>query len=313
VVNITVLGADGFIGKHLVRALAQQPDNMVCAFDRFADFLKEADNPFAEFDNVTVIPGDFLNEYDIAQAVKNSDYVFHLISTTNPATANKAPLVDLDTNVRGSIELFRICAEQAVKKIIFPSSGGTIYGNVDSRAIDEATLPAPLSPYGIAKLTIEHYLRYFKNTAGMDYVVYRIANPYGPGQNIYGKQGVIPIFLHKFLMKEPLTIYGDGDMVRDYIYIDDLIEMMVGSYDKDNRYPEYNLGSGQGHSVNDIVAAIETCTKSSVQKTHLPTPATFVRTSVLNNARFIDEFGIVPHTTLKEGIARTWNYVKKLD
>lgn len=311
--NILVLGANGFIGRHLVRALAKDSDNTIVAFDRFPAFLVEADNPFHSLANVKVTPGDFLNKHDVSQAAQGQDYVFHLISTTNPATSNSDPLIDVDTNIRGSVQLLQACADAGVKKVIFPSSGGTVYGNVDNDSITEDTLPAPLSPYGIAKLTIEHYLRYFKNTAGLNYVVYRIANPYGPGQNIFGKQGVIPIFLHKFLTKEPLTIYGDGEMVRDYIYIDDLIHMITATYARDNKHAEYNIGSGHGLSVNQLVASIEECTEFTAEKTHLPTPSTFTQKSVLNIDRFVKEFNIVPTTTFDEGIRRTWEYVKNLD
>jgi UDP-glucose 4-epimerase len=173
-------------------------------------------------------------------------------------------------------------------------------------------VPEPRSPYGIGKLTIEHYLRYFKFTHNLDYIVYRIANPYGPGQNIYGKQGVIPIFMHRLLTHQPITVYDDGSMVRDYIYIDDLVTMINASFDKPGRFDTYNLGSGQGHTVNDIISAIETSTGSNFEKTIVKTPVTFVQRSVLNTARFTEEFGNKAITSLEEGIARTWDYVKQL-
>lgn len=311
--KIVVFGAGGFIGKHLVEALAATSSNEIVAFDRFSKYQTGVEQPFRGLINVRVISGNFFNREEVASALAGDvDFVFHLISSTNPAASNKDPFIDIDTNVRSSVELLELCVENGVKKIIFPSSGGSVYGDVDENLLREDVLPLPRSPYGIGKLTIEHYLRYFKFSTGLNYVVYRIANPYGPGQNIYGKQGVIPIFMHKFLTKEPLVVYGDGSMVRDYIYIDDLINMILASYSKPNHFSEYNLGSGTGESVNELIAAIEKCSGSSIGKEHVEVPSTFVQKSVLDISRFSNEFGEIPFTPLEEGMRRTWEYVKQL-
>ncbi len=311
--KIAVFGADGFIGRNLVANLASNAGNTIVAFDRFSAYQVGSDHPFEKYDNLTIMAGNFFNRNEVSAALKDVDYVFHLISTTNPATSDSDPFIDVDTNVRSSIELFQLCTEHKVKKVIFLSSGGTVYGDIDKDGIDELTVPLPRSPYGIGKLTIEHFLRYFKYKDGLDYVIYRVSNPYGPGQNIYGKQGVIPIFMNRYLTKEPLTIFGDGSMVRDYIYIDDLIDLIIATYSKDNVHNEYNLGSGKGVAVNELVEAIEKQTGFSIQKNSVPTPPTYIHTSVLDIQRFSKEFGMQPTTTLEDGIARTWDYVKKLN
>jgi UDP-glucose 4-epimerase len=310
--RIVVFGADGFIGRHLVNRLSEVSDNSIVAFDKFSHYQLGSDHPFGKLSNVTVVPGDFFNRDDLVNVLNGGDYVFHLISTTNPATTNNDPLIDIDTNIRGSVELFEACVEQKVKKVIFFSSGGTVYGDIDSDQISELSTPAPRSPYGIGKLTIEHYLRYFKHRSGLDYIVYRAANPYGPGQNIHGKQGVVPVFLYHYLVKEPITIYGDGSMVRDYLFIDDLIAMVVDSYRQANKFPEYNLGSGSGKSVNELIKYIESCTGYSVDKKHVPAPQSFVNKIVLDISRFNNEFGIKPPVSLEDGIKRTWDYVQEL-
>lgn len=310
--KIIIFGANGFIGKHLVQRLSQTSDHKIVAFGRFSDYQRGAVSPLKEYPNVQIVAGDFFNRSEVAAVLDGADYVFHLISTTTPATSNDDPFIDVQTNVLGSIELFELCAERNVKKIIFLSSGGTVYGDINSDAITEQAIPQPRSPYGIGKLTIEHYLRYFKFTSKLDYTVYRVANPYGPGQNIYGKQGVIPIFMHKFLTGQPITIFGTGDMVRDYIYVEDLANMIVESYARINHHDIYNLGSGKGVTVNQIIKAIETCSGHSVEKNYLPAPPTFLQKSVLSVDRYIGEFKIRPTTSLDNGIKKTWEYVKEI-
>lgn len=310
--KIVVFGGDGFIGKHLVRRLAIGSSDIIHVFDRFSSYQTGSKKPFNDLDNVYATSGNFFNREEVNNVLEGAEYVFHLISSTNPATSINDPFIDIDTNIRSSIELFQLCVDQGVRKIIFISSGGTVYGNVDNERIPETSIPRPLSPYAIGKITIEHYLRYFKHTHGLESITYRVANPYGPGQNIYGKQGVVPIFMHKYVAHEPITIFGDGEMMRDYIYIDDLISMIVGSYNKSNSEELYNIGNGKGVSVNEIVAAIEQHAGYSVKKSSMATPPTYIQKSVLDIDRFVTEFGIEPSIDLNEGIKRTWDYVKKL-
>lgn len=310
--KVIVFGGNGFIGGNLVKRLAEETADEIVVFDRFSGYTVGSGHPFEALGNVRIMPGNFFNRADLDEALNGADYVFHLVSSTTPATAGADPFIDIDTNLRSSVELFELCVQHGVKKVIFPSSGGTVYGDIDSEAISEDAVPVPRSPYGIGKLTIEHYLRYFKHAHGLDYIVYRIANPYGPGQNIYGKQGVVPIFMYKFLKKEPVTVYGDGSMVRDYLYIDDLIEMLVRSYRHGNQHNEYNVGSGRGVTINQLLDAIKACAGFEVEVRHVDAPPTYVQRSVLNIKRFVNEFGLQPATSLEEGIARTWEYVKRL-
>lgn len=311
--KLVIFGGNGFIGRHLVDKLAKsEPINDIVVFDRFADYQIGFNHPFDQYPNVSIVPGNFFNRNEVAEVLQGADFVFHLISSTNPATSTADPFIDIDTNIRSSVELFELCKENRVKKIIFFSSGGSIYGDIDSMAISELAIPAPRSPYAIGKLTIEHYLQYFKFTHGLEYVIYRVANPYGPGQNIHGKQGVIPIFINKCLHKEPLTVYGDGSMVRDYIYISDLVTLIAGSYNKDNDHPIYNLGSGIGVSVNELIKEIALNAGYTPDRELIEAPKTFVKSSVLSIDRFVSEFELRPTTSLTEGIKKTWDYVKDL-
>lgn len=300
-----VLGANGFIGSHLVDSLVDSGYE-VRAFDRYPDSRTR----FIKNEKVELFAGNFLNRNDLARAVKDIDYVFHFVSTTTPATSENDPKIDIETNIKMSVELFQECERQGLKKVIFPSSGGSVYGKYADNA-DENTLPQPISPYAIGKLTIEHYLRYFAAKYGLNRVVYRIANPYGERQAMNAKQGVIPIFLQQIKEGQPITVLGDGSMVRDYIYVKDVADMIVSSFEQAKK-DTYNLGSGKGSSINELIEAIKEAIDKDFEVKHKENKmTTFADKTVLNTERFTSEFGIKPKVGLKDGIQTTWEYIKK--
>lgn len=300
-----VLGANGFLGSHLVDALVQSGHD-VKAFDRFTTGQRN----FTDNAHIEVMSGDFLNRQDLADAVKGIEYVFHFISTTTPATAENDPLIDIETNVRMSVELFQECVESKVKKVIFASTGGAIYGQNSSDHVSETVTPLPVSPYAIGKLTIEHYLRYFRAKFGLDSLVFRISNPYGERQSLVSKQGVIPIFLQHIARGEPITVLGDGSMVRDYIYVKDVARMITNAFEK-NKHPLYNLGSGSGLTVNELVEMMRNVTGRPVTVNHAEVPATYVDKVVLNTGLYSQDFGPSTATTFENGIKATWQYVQE--
>jgi UDP-glucose 4-epimerase len=314
IVLITVFGADGFLGRALVTKLAGTPSITINAFSHFSTLLRDesAYHPFKKLKNVTIVPGDFHNQVEVEEAVKGSDYVFHLVTSTTPASSANDPFVDMDTNVRSTIQLQEICAAHKVRRLVFFSSGGAVYGNVDNDNIQETDCLYPISPYGIGKVTIEHYFEYFHQTRNLNYLIYRVANPYGPGQRVDGKQGVIPIFMHKLLENKPITVFGDGQMVRDYIYIDDFVNMVCATFDKKTRHNVYNIGSGNGITVNELVRTIESNHHTKFKKVFADLSPAIVQRNVLNIDRFVKEFNITPKIDLKEGMERTWEYVREI-
>lgn len=307
--RVLVLGANGFIGSHLVDCLVQH-GYAVRAFGRF-----ENDPLFKLTEQVEIFRGDFLNQNDVEEALKDVTYIVHLVSTTTPATSDKDPLIDLQTNVTGSIALFQKCIEnQSVKKVIFASSGGTVYGDdYPGRPFLETDLANPISPYGIGKVTIEHYLEYFKRTHGLDYTVFRISNPYGGRQKNTKQQGIMPLLIRNIAEGLPVTIYGDGKMVRDYIYIHDLVNIIAQSLATQLRYKTYNIGSSVGVSLNELVEMVEDIAGKKAVIKHIESPATFVQTSILDTTRLRNEMP-VELTDIHDGIrAMHASYLEQLN
>ncbi len=299
-----VLGANGFIGSHLTDALSAANHDVI-AFDRFS-----GDTRFEHSDNIKQFHGNFLNKNDLRSALEGIDYVFHFISLTTPATAENDPLIDIETNIRMSIELLNLCAEMGVKRVLFASTGGAIYGEGAGKPFLETDCPQPISPYAIGKLTIEHYLRYFRIKHSLDSVSLRISNPYGERQPLHRKQGVIPVFLENIIKGNEITVLGNGEMVRDYIYVKDAVKMIVNMFDKEHNHEVYNIGSGNGTTVNHLVEVIQQFVAEPIVTINKPVPPTFVHSAVMNVDRYYEEFNGVEMSNFNVCIKNTLDYIK---
>lgn len=295
-----VIGANGFLGSRLTDALVGA-GHRVTAFDRFS----RGTRAFSATD-LTVVAGDFLSVADLASVVDGHDVVFHFLSTTTPATVDGDPTIDLRTNVEQSVELLAICARVGIRRLFYASSGGAIYGPQQSTVFVEDAPVAPVSPYGIGKLAVERYIDYYAATAGLSAVSLRISNPYGANPNPSKRQGVIPITLNRILRSEPVVQVGDGSMIRDYIHVDDLVRRILRMVDAEPRHRVYNLGSGHGTSVAEVLETVRGVVSRDFAVEIAPKPATFVDHVVLDVTRFVDEFGTDHDLSLTEGIARTW-------
>lgn len=305
-----VLGANGFIASHLVDKLASDGHH-VRAFDRHSSNRQV----YETSPNVEAFAGDYLNQGDLKAALEDIDYVFHFISTTTPATAENDPTIDIETNIRMSVELFKLCVDAKVQRVIFASTGGAIYGDngIEGVAHSEVEPTMPKSPYGIGKQAIEGYLRYFVNKHGLDSTSLRISNPYGERQPTHRRQGVIPIFLDNIEHDRPLDVYGDGSMVRDYIYVKDLAAMVAGMFEADNLKPVYNLGSGQGNTITELIDIAKEVTGKDPEIHHKPVPTTFLQEVILDTSLYEADFGKFPLTNLRDGMTATYKYIQEQD
>lgn len=296
-----VLGGKGFIGSHLVDGLL--------AAGHAVRVLDRADVPPlsapAAIPQVEWHDGDFTHEATVRQALDGCDVCFHLVSTTLPKSSNDDPLFDVESNVKGTVRLLNHAVSSGVKKVVFTSSGGTIYGIPQTIPIPETHPTDPISSYGITKLAIEKYLHLFSHLHKLDYTTLRISNPYGERQRTRASQGAIAIFLGRVLRGETIDIWGDGTTLRDYVYIGDVTEalMMAAAHSGPERL--FNIGSGAGLSLNDVLDEIERATGLKSKRNYAPARGFDVPRSVLSIARAKTGLGWEPRTSFAAGLNRT--------
>ena len=249
--NMILLGAAGFIGTNLTLALAKQPENQITVVSRRRASFADVDA--MALPNVRFVECDLVEEPDFTHLLVGQDVVFHLLSTTVPTTSNLQISQELTANVVHSAKLFEACAACGVKKVVFFSSGGTVYGKAAACPLCEDTPTDPITSYGIQKLTIEKLLFLYHHMYGFDYRIIRLANPYGPYQRPNGVLGAVTTFTYKALKHEPITVYGDGSVVRDFLYIDDAVRGILNIVSGDAQDRIFNLGSGMQQIGNTVL------------------------------------------------------------
>ena len=300
-----VVGGNGFIGGHLVRRLVESGES-VRVYDRSPDKFRTS------ITGVEYVEGELGNHGLIREAVSGMEVVYHFVSTTLPKTSNDDPIYDVRSNLVDTIQLLEACVEAGVRKVVFASSGGTVYGPPETLPITEDHSAAPISSYGIVKLAIEKYLGLFHHLHGLDYAALRISNPYGPYQNPEGQQGVVGVFLNRLYTGRPITIWGDGEVVRDYLYVSDLMDALEYVARVETREKVLNIGSGEGLSLNALIQCISEVVGEETAVEYLPARLLDVPVSVLDIGRAEAELGWKPEIGLAEGIERTWAWIQTL-
>ena len=247
--KLLILGAGGFIGKAVVEKLSEQ--YWIRAFDR-----KIVDE-FSRYNNVGMVVGNFVGAKSFDQYLSGIDTVIHLISTTVPSDDTANIPDEIEENIISTIKLLESMVRCNVKNIIFASSAGTVYGETGDRVNNVESPLNPKCSYGVQKCVIEKYLEFYARRYGMNVKIMRITNPYGWGQDKNKVQGLIPIFINKFLTREPITIFGDGSHKRDYLFITDLANAFLKVLEYQGDEHLFNIGYGEYYSINDIVHLIE--------------------------------------------------------
>lgn len=287
--KILVTGGAGFIGSHVVDRYIEL-GHSVAVVDNLSTGKEEFINPKARFYKVDIISGEI---QDIFKKEK-PDIVNHHAAQIDVRRSVEEPVFDAQVNILGSLNIIQNCLDSGVKKIIFASTGGAIYGEPDYLPAPETHKTQPISPYGVAKLAIENYLYTMK----LDFTILRYANVYGPRQNPLGEAGVCAIFLGKIQKGDPCILYGNGEPIRDYVYVGDIAEANVFALAKGSR-GIYNLGTGIGTSVKEVFQILKG--KNSIFKPLRPGE---LQKIYLDCTKAERELGWTARVPLREGLAR---------
>ena len=299
-----MLGAGGFIGGHLCHALVAAGAR-VHGFGRRPAF--DGALPSIRFTH-----GEFTDRAALALAVDGAETVFHLLGGTNPEVSNKDPIADLQVNTIASVQLLELCRAARVRRIVFVSSGGAVYGVPAEVPIGEHAPTHPISAYGINKLMVEKYLQLYARLDGPSALSLRVANPFGPYQSPFRRQGLVAAMTETVLAGRPVEIWGDGRIVRDYLYVGDVADALVAAATYEGDAPVINIGSGVGRSVLDVVQDVATAAgRPTPHIVHRPARRADVPVNVLDTSLARRELGWTPRTDWSDGLRRTASWIDK--
>ena len=296
-----VIGGCGFIGSYIVdRLLADGHDVRVLDRngERFRPPLRAVDYVF----------GSFADRMTLIEALTGREVVFHLASTTFPGTADLDPTSDVKDNLIGTITIAETMLDMGIRRMVYISSGGTVYGIHGSDPIREDDALLPIGSYGIVKVAIEHYLTMFERTRGLSSMVIRASNPYGPRQAHSGVQGIVSTFLRRLKASQPLEVWGDGSVIRDYFHVSDLADLCVtGAFT--TATGAFNAGSGSGTSILELIEIMRDVTGLAIEPVFVPARPVDVPHSVLDTSRASQTFGWKISISLPDGLRDTWEWL----
>lgn len=302
-----VLGGAGFIGSHVVDALVRN-HNEVTVFDRPNISLENLND---SIDAIRILQGDLCNPFDIEEAVRGKEIIYHFAATTLPESSNQNPLYDVETNLVAALGLMENAIKANIQKIIFASSGGTVYGIPRTLPIAEDHSTDPICSYGITKLAIEKYLALFNHLNDLPYIILRFGNPYGDRQHKKSIQGVIPVFLNKLKKNDAIEIWGDGTVARDYFYISDLVDAVLKAGSSTLSNEIINISGGKPYSLMDILSIMDKITGIKPRVRFLPARKLDVPVNYLDITKANKILNWRPSVTLENGIMATWEWTKK--
>lgn len=307
-VNILVTGGAGFIGSHIVDEYIRL-GHRVAIMDNFSTGRRVNVNPAARLYEVDV--------RDTAQVLRifeqeKFDVLNHHAAQMDVRRSVEDPIYDASVNILGALSLLEACVKAGVRRVLFASSGGAIYGEQDVFPADETHPTRPVSPYGVAKLATEQYLFYYKHVHGVDFVSLRYANVYGPRQNPEGEAGVVAIFTTRMLRGQQPIINGDGKQTRDFVYVGDVVRANVLALNCEGSQV-FNIGTGVETNVNQLFAYLRAATGSSCEEKHGPAKKGEQLRSVLSFARISGMLGWKPEVTIEDGLRRTVEYFRAVE
>lgn len=297
--KVLIIGGNGFIGSNLSNCLIKH---------KYEVYSFDIQLPRLKVDDVNYIVGDFFDDECLEKAITGMDVIIHSLSTVNPGNSNERFMQGYSRDFVQSVKLFDMCIKKHIK-VIFLSSGGTVYGIQDEQPIKETALPAPINHYGAVKLCIENVMRTFNIQLHTKMLIARISNPYGPGQDFHKGVGFVDASLKKTLRNETIEIWGDGNVVRDYIYIEDVCEMLCSLIEYDGDEEVFNLSSNEGMSLNDIIEEIKLLGLNP-NVVYKPARSVDVPKVILDNSKIMKVHSMKIRT-FREGLKLFYHYLVK--
>lgn len=302
----TIFGGGGFIGSAIV-------ERLLAAGHAVRVFERPRVQPYREFAAAEAVQwqtGDLMSTHDVEAAVDGADAVIHLVCTTLPKSSNEDPSFDVRSNLLPTLGLLDAMVRRGVGRIVFISSGGTVYGPAQYLPIDELHPTRPQVSYGIVKLAIEHYLHLYRLQHGLRGVVLRVANPYGERQRPDTVQGAVGVFLHRALRGETIEVWGDGSIARDYLYVGDVADAFARALTYDGPAEVFNIGSGHALRLDELLAAIAEVLGQALPVRHMPARAIDVPANALAIELARRELGWAPTVALRDGLQRTLTWLR---
>ncbi|KAA1162953.1 NAD-dependent epimerase/dehydratase family protein [Pseudoalteromonas distincta] len=296
-----VLGANGFIGSHLV-------DSLVDEFEYAGSFAR------SKYKYNTKCVESFIGDFKDIKALEASlighDCVVHSISSSTPSVASKDPILDIENNILPTIKLIDAMVTVGVERLVYISSGGTVYGDPDKLPIIEESMLNPISIYGVTKVAIEKYIQVLCQQNGINLTIFRPSNPFGPRQTSSGNQGLIATLLESSITNKPIDVYDSGNAVRDFIFIDDLSKAIMLAV-RNNISGVFNIGFGKGYSVKEVISTIERITQYEFVKNNLPKRSFDINEVVLDIMKARTELKWQPKVDIVEGINSHFDWLLK--
>ncbi len=310
--RVLITGGAGFIGSHVVDEFLKEGFNVI-AVDDLSSGKRENLDP-----SVSLEIGDITNKEFISDIFKKYriEYVIHHAAQIDVRKSVSDPIYDANINIMGLLNLLELSKEYKIKKFVFASSGGVVYGEPSKLPVGEEYPKGPLSPYGVSKLSSEYYLYYYCKTFGIPYVALRYGNVYGPRQDPHGEAGVIAIFIGKILENKELTVFGTGEQVRDYVFVKDVakinrlsVELEIEGESIDDF--AFNIGTGIGTSVNELINYLKELTGYTLPPIYRPPRKGELQKIILNPKKAERVFGISSWIGMKEGLKITYDWFAK--
>jgi len=302
--NILVTGGAGFIGSHVVDTYIENHHNVV-VIDDMSRGRKEFINPKATFHQISISDSRLAN---IIQK-ERIEVINHHAAQISVSDSVKNPVKDAESNIIGTLQLLQSAVECGVNKFIFASTGGAIYGEQDYFPAREDHPKKPTSPYGLSKLTVEGYLRFYKEQYGLKTIIFRYGNVFGPRQNPSGEAGVVAIFYNRLLKAQAPIINGDGEQTRDYIFVRDVVNANLLAL-KLNSSDTFNVGTGKETSVNELTNLILEVAESNIEVKGSKKNNFEQRRSCLDYKKLNGSLNWFPEVSLKEGLSETFIFFK---